>query len=264
MTRYLSGGGYSANFMKKRVLPIYVINVLLVVIYCVQKMLLLDGVEIGNVLRTITFGGNVVDNGWYLQVILLFYIVFYFATKLTPKRVSLFCSTIVVIFVVVMIALKMPVHWYVSSLAYPCGILWSRYKTMIDGFIETHYRAVSTTALIAFFVSYAMLFLRPFEGGIYTLIMFSFSMTYGLLFTIVVLILMMQVQLSGKALTYCSDCYLEIYVLQGLVFTTLKNNYWTVSNPYLFAFASLILTVVVAKLARPLFLRINTMTLVSR
>ena len=119
--------------MKKRVLPIYVINVLLVVIYCVQKMLLLDGVEIGNVLRTITFGGNVVDNGWYLQVILLFYIVFYFATKLTPKRVPLFCSTIVVIFVVVMIALKMPVHWYVSSLAYPCGILWSRYKIMIDG-----------------------------------------------------------------------------------------------------------------------------------
>lgn len=252
-------GGYSKNFLKKRVLPIYTINIFLVVVYSVQKIILLNGVELGNMFRTISFGGNIVDNGWYLQVIVLFYVVFYVAIKFIPSRVPLTCSALVATYVIVMLAFNMPSHWYVSSLAFPAGMYWSRYKATIDKFVFSHYQVSLLAASIAFVILFAMLFIKPFEGGIFTAVMLSFSMTYGLFFSIMILIILMRVKLSGNVLSYFSDCFLEIYVLQGLVFTFLRNSYWTIDNPYLFAIGSLLITILIAKAAHPVFQIITNM-----
>ena len=71
--RYLSG------FFFNRVLSLYVLQCVLIIVYGTLKYFFSkDAIQIRDVIQSFLFGKTVISNGWYLQVILLFYLLFYF------------------------------------------------------------------------------------------------------------------------------------------------------------------------------------------
>lgn len=51
-------------------LPIFVINAILVIVYVIEKFLFGVEVTFNNVLMSLTYGGDIVENGWYLLCII--------------------------------------------------------------------------------------------------------------------------------------------------------------------------------------------------
>lgn len=89
-------GKYIRTFPRKRILPFYVMCVLAVVTYLIMDICIGRTVDIWLVIKSLTFGGTLVTNGWYLQTMLFLYIVFYLVFRLIPnEKKALIAMTLV-------------------------------------------------------------------------------------------------------------------------------------------------------------------------
>lgn len=71
------GTDYIRAFPIKRIVPFYINNVILIFVYVLLFTTVKGGVSHQEFIQSFFWGGTVVKNGWYLQVILMFYISFY-------------------------------------------------------------------------------------------------------------------------------------------------------------------------------------------
>lgn len=67
-----SCGEYFKGFFKYRLLPLYLINVSLIILYAFFLFLLSDGFSIKPFVLSFAFGDSIVPAGWYLQELLHF------------------------------------------------------------------------------------------------------------------------------------------------------------------------------------------------
>lgn len=82
-------GEYLQTYQRNRVLLIFVINAILVILYIIEKYILGIEVTCDNILMSLTYGGDIVENGWYLLCIILFYELFYISARFNHKHISL-------------------------------------------------------------------------------------------------------------------------------------------------------------------------------
>ena len=80
------GEDYLKGFLRKRVLPICIINALLVLIYILYDLIAGNEIIFKSIFQSFLFGDTVVKYGWYIQMIVLFYIVYYLSFKFLYKR----------------------------------------------------------------------------------------------------------------------------------------------------------------------------------
>ena len=88
-----SGENYIKKFFKNKIIPFYTIICLLIVIYLVENIILGKVVTTLQIIKSFSFGGTIIGNGWYLQVQLLLYVLFYIITyyiKFKDKTVSIY------------------------------------------------------------------------------------------------------------------------------------------------------------------------------
>ena len=102
-----------------RVLPIFLINIFLIVIYSLIRYFMLDELDLNNCLRSIAFGGNTVTNGWYLQVIIWFYLFFIIISQISFKHLLPVLSAIILVYMAWCYVTGINLWWYISSLAFP-------------------------------------------------------------------------------------------------------------------------------------------------
>ena len=75
---YLSKGrAYIKGFPRNRLLPYYASYLFFVIVYLVFELARGKNVEVGLVLHSLTYGGTVIHFGWYFQLALLLYVIFY-------------------------------------------------------------------------------------------------------------------------------------------------------------------------------------------
>lgn len=68
---------YIEKFMKRKIIPFYTIYVILVGIYVGMRFITGENISFSDILKSLLYGGTVVKFGWFLQTILVLYLIFW-------------------------------------------------------------------------------------------------------------------------------------------------------------------------------------------
>lgn len=253
------------SYQRNRVLPLFAINALLVLIYAVQKTIFGQEVTLTNVVLSFFYGETVVSFGWYLLCIMALYELFYLSGRFCRKHICLSITVMVLLYMALAKALKMYPWTYQSCLAFPAGVIFARYKKLIDTVVRRH----QVSALLLFLALYISSFFFLFEAQdehsslvnfpLFSLLNSFVISAHGVIFVFVVIGILMLRKCSQKPFGITrrlSDIYLEIYVMQGLAFALFRNQWWSVGNDCLYAVLAVLLTLTLATAIRPLFMKI--------
>lgn len=119
---------YVRKFPRKRILPYYATYLFTVFLYMFMLVFIGQRPEGMIFVKTFFFGGTVVAHGWYLQELLVLYLLFYFCYRTATKQSFFLLSILVAIFIVLCFAIGLESYWTYSTLAFPLGILYFRCK----------------------------------------------------------------------------------------------------------------------------------------
>lgn len=125
MRSYLAKTDYLKHFLRRHVLRLYVpYSIVLLATVAYRAALLHENIDIVYLLRSLMFGGTYAIYGWYVQVALLVYILFFAVFSLNlgvdTKKKILTCG--ILGYVAVAIAIGAQSIWYDSVLATMLGV----------------------------------------------------------------------------------------------------------------------------------------------
>ena len=249
------GTSYIEKFPKRNILSLYVINICMILFYslfyCCQGKIF----SFNEYLQSFLFGNTIIPFGWYLQVAVLFYILFWISFKFTKSdkhKVSLLTALIIIYCVLCHFVFEISSTWYECSLCFVLGILFCMYKEKIDFF------ASKCNYIFAYALALTLFAVLCFLGSsLETDVKIVLKVASTLAFCVVVVLTAMKTNLNNVLLSFFGSIYLEMYVLQGFSIKLFRSEVLYISNPYLYVLAVLVITVILAKLSHPLFNRIT-------
>lgn len=240
------GGGYLHYFLRRRVLPIYILQCILIGLYAIVKFVLGKGYTVRDFVQSFFFGRTIVSNGWYLQVILLFYLIFYLSFKWTKRPA---CSVLIATTVYVMLCMVAGLDstWYECTFCFDLGFLIFYERQRLEEMYRNRKLIIVGLALILILFATCFVLARPFPP-IPEVTRICFKMASSVLFATCVLIMSNMVDLRNMVTRWLTEYYLEIYLFQGVVFLLCRNMYWKIANPYVYYLAAFAGTLFMAKL----------------
>ena len=171
---------------------------------------------------------------------MLVYEIFYIVAKYKPDNIPFYVLLVVLLYIV--IAIKLPPWYIVSSLAFPFGLYYSHYKSKIDYWLETNFRFAFSCFLMAYMLCFGGLFILQtnIDSVLYSnRLIFILNLFHGVLFCCVIILLLAAGATAPKSRNMCarilSQYYLELYVTQGIAFILLRNSKWNVENDLIYS-----------------------------
>ena len=233
---------YLNCFIKKRIVPFYITNLFVAFIYYVFKRLILERISLREIVLTFLWGGSLIVHGWYLQTLLIFYIIFYVSYIIfrepNKRRMSLTVGGLC--YCLLCCALKYSPTWYQSIFAFNLGILWCDYKEQFDLWIEKKW----LLGISLFATSTCGLYIVSFKNFFGNAIGLVSKMMSACTFVVVVVLLIFRVNFNNTFSRYLGKYYYEIYVSQG--FFLLLFSRYSISSSLLFPCLVLICTLITA------------------
>ena len=106
-------------------------------------------------------GSTVIYNGWFVDIIILMYILFYISFRVfSNKTIAILVNTVLIIFYIVLaIKLEYGFWWYNSSLPFVLGLLWAKNKENIDRLLKKYYFIPLVSVTVLLFVSHQYSFI---------------------------------------------------------------------------------------------------------
>ena len=213
------------------------------------------------IVQSFLWGDTIIKNGWYLQVQMLLYVVFFVLSSLLLKKnngVKLYFAFFMAfefVYIVICIFLKMDTHWYLTILSFGLGLLWAHRKEKIDAVITNHKIKATVISFAIFAIGFLLNFMlnRISLKLVATLI----NMVSILFFDITVILIMF---LSSRSKFYTSKV-LQIlgrysfgtYVLHGAWMCILRGTKVYVTNDYLYCALVIVLTAVSTVVFTPFY-----------
>lgn len=245
------------GYFQKRLLPIYVIQVLLIVLYTLFKLGIGYSVSCKTVLQSFLFGNTVIQYGWYLQMILLFYVVYYFCFfRRTIKIGIVLLSISILVYCLICFVIKMPSNWYEASFSFVVGAMWAYKKEKIDVLMNVLHKYI--LAFFSVWSIFAVTFVLGNSGILIGYLKLPFKMMSSASFVVIMLLVIMKVRIRFKPIEFAGKFYFEIYFLQGFVILFFNEAIF-INNMllrYLICFISLF---VMAICVKPVVNKINNM-----
>lgn len=250
------GKQYIEQFPKRRLWDFYIKYVVVIAIYFVYYLARGNFPGTIQILKTFTFGGTFVANGWYIQAILFSYIFFYLIVRFIPKHFfSLAFATSFIIYLVLCLILDLGGLWWQSYLAYFLGIIWAKNKEKIDNFLAKKYNFILTIFLSFIFFSITLLMgnlniLDPIPKTIVK----SISSVF---FVIFVLCLNLIINFSNKISALLGKISFEIYVIHGIFLNLFYIDNGILSNDAVYIVCVFSSTIISALLLNKVFVFIS-------
>ena len=226
------GKEYLKGFLKKRVLYLLIVYCLVTVIYAIYHLILGD----------FSFSLTIAENSWYMWVQIVLYLIFWLSFSLFDKRTAILSVFILqTLMNILLIIVGFGVLWYISNYAFVFGIVFGNYKDGIDLFIKKHYIPFTCSAIVLFFIfSYL-----PSVVGIYSIC----RIISTVFFCIIVISFILAFKITGKLWAWIGKMSLEIYLLHGLVYMSLRH---FISNDVIWLVLTIIITVAISYFASKL------------
>lgn len=258
LTKKPTIGGYLNTFIRNRVIPIYLLMVFLVIFYYVLKLVLSsEPPTIINLIQSFFFGYTVVSFGWYLQSIILIYLLFYVVAtyvimhndSLPKKQLIMGVGIGLLLYICLCLSLDLDCTWYETAFCFLAGVIVSCYRKRITKMLSqrtTVYFAL--LFLLGLFVACFTLGCGPYLHGSFKIIL---KMLSSVLFCLSWGVIMRITSLVNPVTNFLGYLYLEIYIIQGAIYLFLRNKYWTLESEWLFFILGLLLVIGCARLIKP-------------
>ncbi len=222
------GNEYFNGYLKKRILPIYVIQVILIIIYTLFNLLVEGKVDYKQVVMSFFFGNTIIQYGWYIQMIIVFYLIYYLVfKKQTVKRGIIRLAYSLLIYCLVCVTLKLSNTWYETSFSFLLGAIWAHKKQAIDNKMSERKNYIFS--LIVGCVGFSCSFIFGNANILPNSVKIIVKMISSVLFVILVLLVVMKIKIDYKPMVYAGNFYFEIYFLQG-IFLILFNEIFLIEN----------------------------------
>lgn len=252
---YISkGDDYLKGFLLRRVLPIYIINSILILVYSIYDMIIGDKISIHNIIQSFLFGDTVVKYGWYIQMIILFYVAFYLIAKFfNIKKLLPIFTAFIGLYCILCIIFDLGTTWYEGSLTFLLGIFWAKNKSKIDMVQAKKYYLLLALIVGVFTLTYLFGNLRIFTEPLRIFV----KMVSAVAFVSMVLFIAMKIKFNYILTKFLGNYYFEFYLLQGL-FISLFDEFIVINNTLLYCSTCLVCTLLSAIIVHPLVKFINS------
>ena len=222
LSSYKNGGGYLSKFLMQRVLPVYSLLFVLSVLYFILKTILaIDTPSLSELVQSFFFGGAVVSFGWYLQCIVLIYLIYYAAAHIAVRYYTNSVSSMLIIlvalgllfFVGLCVLLGLESTWYETTLSFLGGVVLAANRQKLD-YIWQVKRNV-WLCLLLFVGVFGLSFIfgnGPFLSGAVKILI---KMVSSLAFCLCCLSAMRLISLENHVTTFLGRHYLEIYIINS-------------------------------------------------
>ena len=198
-------------------------------------------------------GDTIVGGGWYIQLLLLFYILWYLSYQYFNSAAVFLIALCITVLNVMVITLGLGSHLYLSNYAFLIGCFMASYKEQLDDVISNHLSVFFIFVFSVFLATYIQCFYFSSPFVISYPVRTVVSLAFCLLFYI--FSRFKYNKDKDLILEKVGKYSLEIYVLQGIAFILLRNCFWNVSD-FMFVILSVIVTFSLAFLCHPIFVKI--------
>lgn len=240
---------YIKSFFKGKIIPFYSVIIILIAVYVPMRMLMGEILEPLNIIRSFFFGSTIISKGWYLQVQLFLYLLFFFIWRFVEddarKMWTLFI--IVAMHITLCVGCNVSITRYISMISFNLGIYISDKRDLISTKLENNkmYNFSVFINIIALGITFG---LWIFSNGLISI----FSQGMCLLFFNVVIILSVQkIKVVNLLTTYFGEYSFSIYIIQGLFLNLYRSSLVYVNNDYLFVCMVVLSTYLAALIIHP-------------
>ena len=217
--QYRNNATYMENFLKKRLVRIFIPFFVFIVIYVIYRAALGEVVNVDFFLSFWKDHSNIIYNGWFINSIIVLYVIFYVSFVGKDSKIAEYKLVFLTLVYIFWKAYQNHGDWeYVSIMAFLLGVFWMKNRASIDKILEKNY--------FIFLVSFSIL-MYIFHH--YDVIMKNIGITneyvyYGIVgnlcttvFVVYFLLLTNKLNFSNKYLDFLGDISFEIYMIHGLV-----------------------------------------------
>ena len=217
--QYSNNPTYMENFLKKRLVRIFIPFFVFIVIYVIYRATLGEVVNVDFFLSFWKDHSNIIYNGWFINSIIVLYVIFYVSFVGKDSKIAEYKLVFLTLVYIFWKAYQNHGDWeYVSIMAFLLGVFWMKNRVYIDKFLEKNY--------FIFLVSFSIL-MYVFRH--YEVIMKNIGITnkyvyYGIVgnictmvFVVYFLLLINKLNFSNKYLGFLGDISFEMYMIHGLV-----------------------------------------------
>ena len=270
---------YLSGFISKRVVPVLVPYVIVCFLFTLERIFVFKE-KMPLWFKITNFTGITIGYyfGWYIQAIVVFYLVFYFAFKYSRYDFDaiLYVFAGVLLWVVAGLIIDHNDYfmrgqwWYNSTMLFPFGVLFAKNESKIIEFLKKRFKILVPSSIILFFLSFFFSRFMESIGGYYGEMMgfpFSKKILYRVLtltpqllaavmFTLILILICMKAKFHNKVLDFLGSHTLEIYLTHAffLEFFAISYNYKRDSifyeRPWLLLLVTFILTIPTAVLLK--------------
>ena len=217
--QYSNNENYMENFLRKRLVRIFIPFFVFIVIYVFYRATLGEVVNVDFFLSFWRDHSNIVYNGWFVNSIIVLYVIFYVSFKMKDSKSSFYMLTFLTLVYIFLKAYQNHGDWeYVSIMAFLLGIFWMKNRTSIDKYIEENY--------FVFLVSFSILMyvFRHYEAIMKNIGITNKYVYYGIvgnlctmIFVVYFLLLTNKLNFSNKYLDFLGNISFELYMIHGLI-----------------------------------------------
>lgn len=246
--------GYGKTIGKKRILPLYIFYVFLILLYSLWQMVLQYPLTPSRFFQSFFFGNTIVPLGWYLQVTFVVYLILWavFSSVKSDKQCLLITGIALLLYCIVCCLIGLSSTWYESIFCVLLGMTWAVYKDSID-------RNIARKKWMAFIIT-GFIFVVFLAGAkvspvLQTEVKIISAVAFAVFVTVATIVLP-RVLYNNPVTKILGKYSLEIYVCQGFFLLLRKEGRVYIDNPYVFIGIVIIGTAILAVLMKPMFTKI--------
>ena len=228
------GPDYIKEFLRRRILPFYFTYVFFVALYLIFSILFSAPLTFRLVLTSLTFGGTVVHYGWYVQLLLVLYLVFFFLFRFIskPKLRSGLLFGFVLLYCAVSYMRDVDYFQYIPCFSFFFGIVLAKHKETVVSVLTgkrlflLFFSFLLSAALFLWYVNAVILERIPyFVWPLVVAMSIASNLSVNMLFLSVSDLLATKIPsvLTNRVVKALGTRSLEIYLIQGIVFVVCFN-----------------------------------------
>lgn len=236
---------YNDTFLLNKVFPFFCMYCFSILIYIVRDLLCQYDIKIEQIIQSLLFGDTVVDNGWYLQTQLLFYVMFYCTSVFAGYKKLLYLIGAMVGYCVACAGLNLSTTWYEASFCFPLGIFFSMQKEKL----------CKQISWFAIFLIFTVFIVSLFLGNKKILpeeIRIVIKMMSAALFAMLVFFAVLKINIKNAATIFLGKYSFEIYVMQGIYLNLFKTQ-MPIMNEWIYMLMVVVCTLITSLLLHPIY-----------
>jgi len=208
-------------------------------------------------IKSFVGGGTVVLFGWYLQTIIIIYILFWivYSCKVNDSTKVILMVAINTAFWIICFLLKITVTWYATSICFSLGIVWGYFKEKIDLQMNNKKTYFMVFGMCLAAVPCAYIVVKRISNEVLSEAL-QVSLT-ALIFTVLVVMISRIFRYDNIVTKNLGEISLEIYTMQGILF--LNNHIQMLAEQILALYVVVILigTILLALIFHPITVKVN-------